>query len=93
MNLSPDQVIILFECSLAHLELQVIDVLLHLLVDGLPLANLELGILHPLLSLLLLVRQQRKVVGQALGGFGSSTDTTFLCTCESSLFVVAVMVK
>lgn len=45
-----DQVIVFSEGTLSHLLLQVVDVLLHLLVDSLPLTNLELSILHILLS-------------------------------------------
>ena len=41
-----DQVIVFSEGTLSHLLLQVVDVLLHLLVDSLPLTNLELSILH-----------------------------------------------
>ena len=87
-----EQVIVLPEGTLAHLLLQAFDVPLHLLVDGLPLAKLELGSLSPLLPLLLLACQKRKVViRNALRTSRPSNRSTFVGTRDYGLFLVVVM--
>ena len=57
-----DQIIVLTKGSLAHLLLQVVDVLLDLLVHSLSLAELEVSILSALLTVHLLARQTREIV-------------------------------